>query len=180
MTCEHLKTEATQASKDIAGLTFNYSTARCKECGAVLWSQETEKKFHTWLGEQRQKNPEPFVIQKVSIPANLVAFANELATRNHSTESAVYQACLSLYFVLGASKSSLVKKIDAIGAESAVSKIQKKLKVSPRLFVKINSNARLFDLEINEMASWVIERVLWAAKCNVEQTLIELEYVLAA
>lgn len=180
MTCEHLKLESIQAQKNIAGLDFNYETSRCIECGGVLWSQENEQKFQAWLGEKRHQNPEKFVIQKVALPSALVAFAAELAERNHSTESAVYQACLSLYFILGAGRKSLMEKIDAIETGFDGMRVQKKFRVSPKLFVKINSNARLFDLGMNEVASWVIERVLWAAKCDIEQTLIELEYVLAA
>jgi hypothetical protein len=180
MTCGHTKTEVTQASKDIAGLIFNYETKRCVKCGSVLWSQNTEAEFQGWLGEQRQNHPDKFVIQKVGLPNSLVAFAADLALKNHSTESAVYQACLSLYFVLGAARISLAQSIDAIEPGFEGTRVQKKFRVSPKLFVKINSNARLFDLDMNEVASWVIERVLWAVSRDIEQTRAELEYVLAA
>ena len=180
MTCEHTKTEATKTTKDVAGLSFNYKAKRCVQCGSVLWSQDTETQFQAWLGEQRKKNPEKFVIQKVALPSSLIDFATELALKNHSTESAVYQACSSLYFVLGAARTSLAQKIEAIEPKFEGPLIQKKFRVSPKLFVKINSNARLFDLGMNEVASWVIVRVLWAANCDLEQTRIELEYVLAA
>jgi hypothetical protein len=180
MTCNHVKTESTKATKDIAGLTFNYDTKQCVQCGSILWSEETEKQFQAWLGEKRRKNPNKFVIQKVSLPSVLVDFANELALKNQSTESAVYQACLSLYFVLGASRPSLIEKIDALEHKFEGPIVQKKFRVSPKLFVKVNSNARLFDLSMNEVASWVIERILFAAMCDMEQTRNELEYALAA
>ena len=177
--CEHIKIEPIHATKDIAGLIFKYETKRCVECGSVLWGQDTENQFQIWLGEQRKQNPDKFVIQKVALPSSLVDFANEFALNNHSTESAVYQACLSLYFVLGASKKSLVKRIEAIEPKFEGEKLQRKFRVSPKLFVKINANAKLFDLDMNEVASWVIERVLWAAR-DIKQTRIELEYALAA
>lgn len=179
LTCEHIKTKVTQATKNIGRLTFDYEARCCIECGNALWSQDTEEKFHTWLGEQRRVNPDKFVIQKVALSSSLVAFANELALRNHSTENAVYQTCLSLYFVLGAFRKPLMETIDAIVPRFEGPRVPKQFQISPKIFVKINSNARLFDLDMNEVASWVIERVLWAAKCDIEETLIELEYALA-
>lgn len=178
--CEHIKIKPTNATKDVAGLIFNYEAQCCLQCGSILWGQNTEILFQNWLGEQRKQNPNKFVIQKVALPSSLVDFAVELAANNHSTESAVYQACLSLYFVLGASRTSLSKRIETIEPKFEGNISQKKFRVSPKLFVKINSNADLFDLGMNEVASWVIERVLWAAKSDIEQTRIEIEYVLAA
>jgi len=180
MCCEHTKIETIQATKDVAGLTFNYDAKRCVSCGNVLWSQDTENQFHFWLGEQRKQNPDKFVIQKVALPSSLVDFARELSVTNHNTESAVYNACLALYFVLGPSKATLATKIEAVVPEFKGEIVQKKFRVSPKLFAKINSNAKIFELELNEITSWVIERVLWAAKYDIEQTRLELEYVLVA
>ena len=177
--CDHKETKSVDAVKEVAGLAYFYSTKECVECGSVLWSQGIENQFQAWLGDQRKSNPDKFVVQKVLIPGDLAAFASELAEVNHSNESAVFQACLSLYFVLGAKRPELSKAIDGVtpGSDSL---IPKKFRVNPKLFVKLDANAKLFDLSMNEVASWVIQRVLWAARAGIQATREELEFALAA
>ena len=177
--CNHEKTKSVKATKDVAGLVFAYSTKECVACGSVLWSQSIEGKFQAWLGDQRKENPNKFVVQKVQIARDLAAFATELAEKNHTNESAVFQACLSLYFVLASKRPELSKAIEKIepGAEHPTAK---KFRVNPKLFVKLDANAKAFGLSMNEVASWVIQRVLWAARAGIEATREELEFALAA
>jgi hypothetical protein len=175
--CSHDKTKPTVGTKDVAGLTFNYETRQCTVCEAVLWSQDTEVQFHAWLGQQRQEHAERFTIQKVQVPSILAAFAAELAEKHYTTESAVYQACLSLYFVLGAARREMVQGIDSMQPETGIS-VVKKFRVNPSLFVKAEANAKLFDMSMNEVASWVIQRVLTAARAGDVRA--ELDFALAA
>ena len=177
--CDHKKTKSVKATKEVAGLTFPYSTRECIDCGSVLWSQDVENEFQAWLGEQRKTNPDKFVVQKVQIAGDLAAFAIDLAEKNHTNESAVFQACLSLYFVLATKRPELSKAIEAVepGTDNPTAK---KFRVNPKLFVKLDANAKAFGLNMNEVASWVIQRVLWAARAGIEATREELEFALAA
>jgi len=178
--CDHKTYREMQARKDVAGLIFSYATKQCADCGSVLWSQKNEAQFQQWLGAQRKRHGDKFVVQKVQIPSDLADFAIELAESNHSTTSAVFQACLSFYFIRGASQPELLEVLANVqpGAQPLI--LQSKFRVKPKLFVKLDASAKLFNQNMNEVASWVIQRVLYAARAGLQSMRNEIEFALAA
>lgn len=174
--CDHPKVKSIRAKKKIAGLVFAYNSHECESCGAVLWRPETEEKFVLWLSEQKKKKPEKFVIQGVKLSQDLVDFAADLARRFGRTESDVYQACLALYFT---EVDPEIKKVIESQTPKAP-EVVKKFRVNPRMYVKVDANAQLFAMHMNEVASWVVQHVLTAAKNGFEKTVQTMAMVLSA
>jgi len=176
MNCVHSTTINTEATRDVAGLKFEYHTKECANCRAVLWSQENDRQFQDWLCKERREHRDKFTIQKVHLPEELVSFAEELASRHLRNASSVYQACLSLYFT----KPAFTERIenieqDFIGVTKTV-----KFRVNPRMFIKVDANAKLFNIDKNEVAAWIIQRVLWLAKQDNDCTAEDIESILMA
>lgn len=177
--CDHKETKISRERKDLAGLTFEYEAYKCLACGSVLWTEETEKNFRAWLGQQRKRHPDRFVVQKVTLPEKLVTFAKELAEKHHRTESDVYQACLALYFV-HAKKQGFQGELDRFEVDQT-SLVAKKFRVNPAMFVRLEANGKLFDLPMNAVAAWAIGKVLAAASAEKDpKTLNSIEFALEA
>lgn len=163
MNCKHNNTRAHEASRDVAGLKFEYSTVKCQDCDAVLWSPENETEWQRWLVNQKEEHRDKFFVQKLAIPTDLIAFAQDLADEHGTAISNVYQAALACYFVYAPKKGWLEALDSDFFASTGPTTSVGKVEVNPQVFVKIDSNAKLFDLARNAVASWAISRVLRAA-----------------
>lgn len=180
--CKHEHIISVNQQKEIAGLTFTYESKQCEECKKVLWNPENETQFRNWLNVQKKENRDRFIVQKIQISDHLIEFANQLANRHHCNVSSVYRVCLSLYFVYGEFNPNIVSHIDSISVSENNTSSQKKVVVNPSVFVKMESNAKLFNMNMNEVASWVIQRVLTLAKSEEKNNdiLPQIEYALEA
>jgi hypothetical protein len=179
--CDHKNTKPTEATKKIAGLVFEYSALECMKCGAVLWSSETELLFRKWLNDQKKLNAEKFTIQGIRVSQELKLFAMELAASSFKPESDVYQACLAFYFVYCKDRPDLKEALDGDKFRPVDSKGSTiKLRVSPNMFVKIEANASIFQIPKSHVASFVLQRVLRAAKMGFDATRKQIEFALEA
>jgi hypothetical protein len=170
--CEHHETKKVETSREVAGLLFEYETKECIECKSQLWSQALEKKFVIWLSEQKDTHIEKFTIQKVRIPSKLAVFAEKLAREAMQNESVVYRCAIGLYYrwtdkieTRADKKESRKSTLDFRALELPKYKeyATRKFRVNPLTFIRIEADAKLFGLPTNQAASWIIERVLWAA-----------------
>jgi len=177
--CDHINKSPIRATKEVAGLVFSYETLACNDCGAVLWSQKTEEEFGEWLLQQRKENADKFVIQKVKIADDLADFAKLIARRHYRSESDVYQACVALYFSFRSRSPEIFEEIERLSIDDGAVQF-KKFRVNPGLFVKIDGAAKAFDMYMNEVASWAVQKVLKAAKQGYEMALLQIERILEA
>ena len=160
MPCEHLNTQRSQATRDIAGLIFAYETKRCVTCGSLLWSQANEVAFQLWQSAQQQNHADAFVIQNVILPGSIVALAVELGLKYQGTDRDIYRACLSWYFSQVSSRNESLTELEAMTLPVVGTKTKINIQVSPRIFLNVESSARLFDLQSSDVSAWIIERML--------------------
>jgi hypothetical protein len=163
--CEHGKMKPTRATKEVAGLVFEYKSKECQECGAILWNDEIDELFKAWLAEQKSKHRDHFTIQDIQLPLELYGFALAFGKRFSLKESDVFRSALAAYYTHSLDIRSKVsnKKLPKFESGEFVTK---KLRTNPIMFLRIEADAKLFGMYKGEVVSEVLKRVLYLALKN--------------
>jgi len=174
--CGHPKYKRIAANREIAGLVFEYKTEQCTNCGATLWSSETEILFREWLRKQKAEHPDKFTIQDIKIPLDLYEFAVDFGKRHSVTETDVFRSAIAIFYTHQDAEMISNMKLPKFSQDF----VTKKLRTNPVMYLRIETDARLLDLYKGEVVSEIIKRVLHLSQKGEEKMLAEMERLLFA
>ncbi len=184
--CEHETLKTGRRMKQVANEVFRYSAQVCAKCGAEYWNQDLEKEFGIWLSKQKA---DKFKVQKVKVSAAVYkTFSDYSLHVGKGDVSFVLRAALNVFMqkIANSRSAEVAETIEHLyAAEKGSGFLEKGVKekafrLNGRLYVDLESFARLADMSMAQAAAEILGRVAVALKKHSEMVRHELEYVLRA
>ncbi len=95
--CEHKNIAKRIETRQVFGENFKWQADVCKECSAVLWDNEVQLKYDSWLADVYKTNRDKFSVQS-TLPAGASECLIAIARRFPSVdESSLMHALISVY-----------------------------------------------------------------------------------
>ncbi len=146
--------------RTVAGRTEKFFGEKCSICGDVAWTANSEKKYREWIKELVKS--EAFKIQNIKLSAHSVraiaTIRNDLPV---DTDAAVIKGCIGFYLsdMMHNQMWSSVA-VEALKSTDQSPGKSSNLKVSPLLYLKLESLAKLSEQSVKELVEDIVNLVL--------------------
>jgi hypothetical protein len=168
-------------TRELLGETFSFEGKVCRVCAAQLWNEPTQKAFYSWLSDKIKVESfkDKMKVQKFQITKEADNYLSHLEERFLVKRSKVIGAFLSIYLFHTRNDeqaSAVINDMSISEKECTISSV----KLSPTLFLKFSSVARLMDMDHKTCAEEIVNRMARFLSKADGIYLRELEVALAA
>ncbi len=166
MNCNHNNTERRMVEQDYFGSMFVAEMEVCRDCGAQLWTKESEQKFKEWISNLKTSDPDKFSVQFSLSRQAKDCFEEFLKKFPGVPASAVVRAMTSVFLGF----MTIIPEFDAVSEEVAAGKVYgsfidgdrvpMKARFNPVGLIDINAWSQILDMKHGKVVEEAVLRIL--------------------
>lgn len=146
--------------RSVAGRAEKFYGEKCSLCGDIAWTERAEMKYREWIKELVKK--EAFKVQNIRLSAHSIqAVATIKEKLLVTSDSAIIKGCIGFYLSEMMHNESMTNiALEALKVTDQSPAKNVNLKISPALYLKLESIGKLGDQSVKDVVEDIVNMVL--------------------